>query len=280
MIRSSCVRKTFLLFTGLLCGTVALLNTSRADDPAWKLRPLEYNNPGLKTDLGVGLWAWPLPMDYDNDGDYDLLVSCPDKPSNGVYYFENLSQDETETRPVFKKPVRLGRTSHNMQVSFVRGEPRILRMGLEFTRDAKTGRFNFDKGRKIYPRSNVHSGRVRGNMWRYVDFEGDGDHDLIVGVGDWSDYGWDNAYDNHGKWKNGPLHGYIYLIENRGSDSAPQYASAPQRIQAGGADIDGYGWPGLHRQMAGAASVRLCAGTSGNRTAVFGQPQNHGLRTR
>ena len=55
----------------------------------WKLSPLAYNNPGLKVDLGVGLWAWPLPMDYDDDGDMDLLVACPDKPSNGVFFFEN-----------------------------------------------------------------------------------------------------------------------------------------------------------------------------------------------
>ena len=40
----------------------------------WKLRPLCYNNPGLKVDLGVGLWAWPLPMDFDRDGDLDLVV--------------------------------------------------------------------------------------------------------------------------------------------------------------------------------------------------------------
>ena len=27
------------------------------------------------------------------------------------------------------------------------------------------------------------------------DYDGDGDQDLIVGVGDWSDYGWDAAFD-------------------------------------------------------------------------------------
>ena len=47
------------------------------DKREWKLNPLEYNNPGLKVDLGVGLWAWPMPMDYDKDGDMDLLVACP-----------------------------------------------------------------------------------------------------------------------------------------------------------------------------------------------------------
>jgi hypothetical protein len=32
-------------------------------------------------------------------------------------------------------------------------------------------------------------------MWRMVDYDGDGHDDMIVGVGDWTDYGWDNAYD-------------------------------------------------------------------------------------
>ena len=51
----------------------------------------------------------------------------------------------------------------------------------------------------------------------YVD-EGDGDHDLIAGIGDGSDYGWDHGYDNHGRWLNGRLHGYVYLIGNDGTD--------------------------------------------------------------
>ena len=55
----------------------------------WKLTPLKYNQEDLVVDLGVGLWAWPMPLDYDRDGDMDLLVACPDKPSNGVYFFEN-----------------------------------------------------------------------------------------------------------------------------------------------------------------------------------------------
>ena len=45
------------------------------------LEPLKYNHPGLVVDLGVGLWAWPVPCDADGDGDFDLIVSCPDKPS-------------------------------------------------------------------------------------------------------------------------------------------------------------------------------------------------------
>ena len=206
----------------------------------WKLRPLKYNNPGLHVDLGVGLWAWPLPMDYDGDGDMDLLVSCPDKPSNGVYFFENPTQDAAVKMPVFKNGVRLGPTGHNMQVSYIDGTPRILQETFELTKFLSG---DFKTKTKIYPNARFHAGNTRARMWRYIDYEGDGDHDLIVGIGDWTDYGWDHAYNNHGDWRNGPLHGFVYLITNEGTDEAPEYSSHPQRLTAGGGDIDVYGWP-------------------------------------
>ena len=214
-----------------------------SSESKWKLSPLAYNNPGLKVDLGVGLWAWPLPMDYDGDGDMDLLVSCPDKPSNGVFFFENGTQNPKDPRPVFKPAVRLGKTTHNFQVSVVNGNPRILKPGYEFPRDSTTGKFDFLTPVKIYPRTNIHDRNVRANMWRYVDYDGDGDQDLIIGVGDWSDYGWDAAFDRNGNWNNGPLHGYIYLISNHGSDRTPVYPDEPIRLTAGGSVIDVYGWP-------------------------------------
>ena len=80
-------------------------------------------------------------------------------------------------------------------------------------------------------------------MWRYVDFDGDGNHDIVVGAGDWTDFGWDHAYNTMGEWKNGPLHGYVYLIHNTGTDRHPSYSETPRRIRAGGGDIDVYGWP-------------------------------------
>ncbi len=231
-------RLSLLLLTVLLSS----FNAS-ADEAEHKLQPLPYNNPGLAVDLGVGLWAWPMPIDYDNDGDFDLLVACPDKPSRGVYYFENPTQDPSNTMPVFKAGVRVGPAGHNYQISEIDGQPRILKPGFEFPRDSESGKFDFTKPQKIYERSNVHENRVRGNMWRYVDYDGDGDHDLVVGAGDWTDYVWDHAFDKNGNWRNGPLHGYVYLISNDGSDAAPKYSATPQKINAGGGEIDVYGWP-------------------------------------
>ncbi|MDB4408079.1 FG-GAP-like repeat-containing protein, partial [Akkermansiaceae bacterium] len=204
----------------------------------WKLQPLKYNNPDLIVDLGVGLWAWPLPMDYDGDGDLDLIVSCPDKPSNGLYFFENPTQDSSVKMPVFRPGVHIAKTGHNIQISYVKGEARILRENREYI-DFRTNQFS--RLDKVYPTSKIHQGkgRTRANMWRYIDWEQDGDQDLIVGIGDWSDYEWDHAYDAQGRWQNGPLHGWVYLIKNEGG----KYTKNPVKIEAGGAPIDVYGWP-------------------------------------
>lgn len=233
----------FVLSAVSLMGVTICQPAARADD--WKLQPLKYNNPGLVTDLGVGLWAYPMPLDYDGDGDLDLLVSCPDKPSSGVYYFENPSQDAAVQMPVFKPAVRLGAGAHYMLHSRVGADDRLLRPGYEFRRTAD-GTFDFSKPQKIAAPTNPHAAtgnRIRGNMWRYVDYDGDGDHDLAIGIGDWSDLSWDHAYDRHGNWRNGPLHGYVYIVRNEGTDDQPQYSQQPARLTAGGGLVDVYGWP-------------------------------------
>lgn len=225
---------------------IAVCSQAVADDSDWKLQPLKYNNPGLEVDLGVGLWAFPIPIDYDNDGDMDLLVSCPDKPSNGTYFFENPTQDPSVSMPVFKAGVRIGNGYHYMSLSERGDQQIVMKPGKEYRRDPQTGTFNFSEPVNIAAASNPNAtakGRTRGNMWRTVDFDGDGDHDLLVGTGDWTELGWDHAYDSQGRWRNGPLHGYVYFTENLGSDAMPQYAKTPVRLQAGGGDIDVYGWP-------------------------------------
>jgi len=205
---------------------------------AGELQRVEYRNPGLVVDLGVGLWAWPLPLDYDEDGDLDLLVSCPDVPYGGTYFFENPGGDAK--LPVFKPAVRLGAARRNIQASYPSGAARLLVPGIEVVDFRKSG---FGKLRKIYPQKSVHSGgRIRANQWKYADVDADGRVDLVVGVGDWSDYGWDDAFDSEGRWTRGPLHGYVYWLRNVGSQDEAKYAD-PRRLQAGGRDIDVFGMP-------------------------------------
>ena len=201
------------------------------------LERVRYNHPGLVVDLAVGLWAWPLPMDYDGDGDLDLVVSCSDKPSNGTYFFENPGGDVRH--PVFKPAVKVGPGFSNIQASYVNDQVRLLVPGRELVRYKETG---FGQTAKIYPTTNVHPNKVRANQWKLADYDGDGRLDLIVGVGDWTDYGWDDAYDADGHWTRGPLRGFVYLLRNTAGNDAPAY-EPPRRLEAGGEPIGGYGMP-------------------------------------
>ena len=225
---------TFILLSG--CKTDSLKSEDKISIPSRDFERLMYNNPGLKVDLGVGLWAWPLPMDYDGDGDIDLIVSCPDTPFNGTYYFENTTGQNSATT-IFKAPVRIGEGKKNLQVSYINGKARIHGPGLEYV-DFETKTFSNPK--KLYENDSLEKlhEKIRFSQWKYVDYENDGDLDLLVGLDDWGDYGWDNAFDNKGNWTNGPLHGYVYLLEN--IDGTYKNNG---KIKANGRAIDVYGAP-------------------------------------
>lgn len=228
-----CSRRIVLAILALLG---ACVETTMAQEQAPGLQRLPYRNPGLVVDLGVGLWAWPLPMDFDGDGDLDLVVNCPDKPYNGTYVFENAGGGKL---PVFKPGRRISQGLQNVQVSYVAGVPRVLSPGTEYPDFLKSG---LEHGVKLPLKANIHPNKVRANQWKYADFDGDGNLDLIVGVGDWTEYGWDDAYDKTGRWTRGPLRGYVYLVRNTGSTQEPKYAE-PVKLQAGDVPVETFGWP-------------------------------------
>ncbi|MBN2133151.1 MAG: VCBS repeat-containing protein [Sedimentisphaerales bacterium] len=231
---------------------------------------IQYNHPGLVVDLGVGLWAWPLPMDYDGDGDLDLVVSCSDKPYNGLYFFENPGG---AALPVFKPAVRIDRGMTNVQVSYVAGQPRVLGPAVEY-RDFRRNRFG--KAAKLPVPAKIREGRIRANQWKYCDYDGDGRLDLIVGVGDWTDYGWDNAFNAEGKWTRGPLHGYVYWLRNTGAGAQPEYGK-PVQVTAGSKPVDVFGMPSPNfADFDGDGDLDLLCGEFVDRFTYF---ENVGTRT-
>lgn len=196
---------------------------------------VNYVDKNLVVDLGVGLWAWPLPMDYDGDGDMDLVVSCPDVPFRGVYLFENKTGEEF---PVFEAPVKIGEYLRNPQVSFVDGEPKVIDRGYEHV-DFRSAAGSYR--RLIFPPALLKEDfpkKERFFQYTYVDFDGDGDQDVVVGIDDWTEYGWDDAFDRQGNWTRGPLHGYVYLFENKDGGYVNR-----GRLSAGDEIIDVYGAP-------------------------------------
>ena len=217
---------------------------------AASLERIQYHHPGLVVDLGVGLWAWPVPADVDGDGDLDLMVSCPDKPYNGIWFFENTTGDTAKNPlPIFKPARRISQAVHYVTPSYVEGQVRVLSPATEYPDFLKTG---LTTSIKLTLPPNIHTRlvnpkvtkgpRTRHNQWRYTDYNGDGALDLIVAAEDWSDYGWDDAWNSAGKWTNGPLHGFVYLLPNLGTTAQPRY-DTPRTVEADGKRLDTFGCP-------------------------------------
>ena len=242
MKRFDCIR--ILILSILLLPIDASAGQPMADG----LTQLPYNNPELTVDLGVGLWAWPVPCDADGDGDFDLIVSCPDKPSNGVWLFENAQGDTaTHKMPVFEPARFLSRTVHYVMPSYVDGGMRVLSPGFEYSDFTTAG---LGKKQKLPIESSFHKPlgtqpkgpKVRHNQWRYVDYNGDDVQDLVVGIEDWSYYGWDDAWNERGEWTNGTLHGWVYVFVNKGSNAEPAYEQ-PFFVEAAGERLNVFGCP-------------------------------------
>jgi hypothetical protein len=195
-----------------------------------------YGREGVRDKAAVGLWAYPTAFDMDGDGALDLVVGCPDRPFNGIHFFRNLG---TNAEPLYDRPLWLGPGGKELNAADFNGDGAIdLVVSGGYYSDVRRNRLR-EFVRVDLPRE-YHIGRD--DFWQPVDWDGDGRIDLLTGVSDWREYGWDDAYNAKGEWMRGPLRGYVYFHRNIGANDTPRYAP-PVRLQAGGRDLDLYGSP-------------------------------------
>lgn len=197
---------------------------------------ITYGRVGVRGRVAVGLQPKPAALDADGDRDIDLVIACPDRPYNGTYLFTNIGSN---AKPLYERAVWLGPGLRELTAADFNGDGAIDLVTTggyysDFRRNRMSRFFSVKLDRDYFI--------SRDDMWQPFDWDGDGRIDLLTGVSDWRDYGWDDAFDENGKWTRGPLHGYIYLHRNTGTNTEPKY-EPPIKIEAGGKPIDLYGSP-------------------------------------
>lgn len=197
---------------------------------------ITFGRSNVRGKLAVGLWAHPAPLDMNNDGNIDMVVGCPDRPSNGIWYFRNLG---TNAQPLFDRAEWLAPGKKDLVAADFDGDTRTdLVFAGGYYSDPAANRLA-----KLVPVQLSRSYHIgRDDLWQPVDWDRDGRIDLLAGVSDWTDYGWDDAFDETGRWRRGPLHGYVYFHRNIGTNAEPKYAP-PVKLEAAGKPIDQYGSP-------------------------------------
>jgi hypothetical protein len=229
-----------------------------------------YGRAGVRGNLAVGLWAFPAAIDMDSDGDLDLIVSCAGRPYRGIYLFRNTGSNAA---PVFARGEWMGDGKKDLVAADFNGDGAVdLVISGGYYSDVKRNRLRRFVSVNV-PRS-YHVGRD--DLWHPADWDGDGRIDLLIGVSDWREYGWDDAFDDKGAWTRGPLHGYVYVHRNIGTNDVPAYAP-PVMLQAGGKPIDLYGSPAPNPvDWFGRGRLDLVGGSFLDTVTLF---ENTGTRT-
>jgi hypothetical protein len=197
---------------------------------------ITYGRAGVRGALAAGLSAHAAALDFDGDGKIDIVMNSNSGSYNGIFLFRNLGTNE---KPLFDRGEWLAKGRAGLVAADFNGDGAMDLM--------VTGGYYSDvqkNGLGVFvpiqlPRSYWIG---RDDLWYPVDWDGDGKVDVLAGVSDWRDYGWDDAFNSHGEWTRGPLHGYVYFHRNIGTNAEPRYAPAVM-IEAGGKPVDQYGSP-------------------------------------
>ncbi|MCW2307345.1 FG-GAP repeat domain-containing protein [Rhodobium gokarnense] len=194
-------------------------------------------------------------VDWDGDGGRDLILSSWDACYDGQVYLREEIGTNPDGTPVLG-PERL--------VEGVRGYVTAVRDGDVFHLVSAS---RMRKAIYLYPnigtrqdprfgepvRLDLDADWVKGNEFyhvaRFVDLDGDGAPELVVGTDFWDDY-WPNGlewndhgyrgYDAADRWLGGPLRAYLYRFRNTGTLTEPKLEKGVP-ITAGDGPLEVYG---------------------------------------
>ena len=181
---------------------------------------MPFNTPGT-VEVGCGYLGQATPVDADGDGDWDLAV-CGNGAGGGAMYYENPG-DAAKTG-VFKRGVRGKDVCAGWRFAMREDG------GYALTAPDRIVRSRTDHAPgSVLPlgvgMDNVHWGKVRCNSWLSKDYDGDGRDDILVGVGDWREYGWHQSYDGiRQAWTNGRCRGLVYLLKDLAKTGDPKWS--------------------------------------------------------
>ena len=183
-----------------------------------------FNNPGLETDLSLGIWPHVAAYDYDGDGKMDVVLRASGCPIKG---------------------------SERRQLCRAYSDPLVPKAGVDVPVSASR-----QPDPRRHPDANgvkcPHPRKPNGLRANWVDLDSDGREDLVYTVSDWAHYGKVGpqcpvAYDSRGVWTNGQIETYMYFIRNLGGANVwkPQWAEpVPVVAQGDSGDVLKGPWGG------------------------------------
>ncbi len=202
---------------------------------------LSFGKLGEKVDMrGV-----PLVCDWDGDGDNDIITSLMTVPERGSFVYLSEGSD---IKQIFGKrrmvSANLGVSAK--QVVDVDNDGRLdaVKKGGYYS-DFINQRFSKWVSIDLPLEGEIGKGikESRTVNWFVADWDADGLNDVIVGAGWWKEYGWSNAFDENGKWINGPLRGWFYVFRNLGNNRQFKSAEPFKVMTTAGLPAEVYGYP-------------------------------------